>query len=139
MRFLTPLLLVLSAFGISSVFARMNHVNTRSGTHPSIARRQHKLPRLLSDTCVQVEASVIISAMVDLVDSLLLDLDLDLDLFAKADVCLCISSISLFIKTDVRIQAMVEHVGQEKVELMLEAIVSCLNHSDRARLTSYYA
>jgi hypothetical protein len=101
----------------------MSHVASRSHDHASIARRQFRqLPRILSDTCVQLEASVLISAMVDLLDTLNM-IEFDLDLFAKADICLCLSSIPLFIHADARLQALVDLVGEEKVNIMLSALV----------------
>lgn len=123
MRF--QLTLIFSALNVSSTFARMNHASTRTHDHPSIARRQHQhQPLLLGDTCVQVKASVLINSMVEVVDSLnLLDTNTGLDLFAKADVCLCLSAVSLFVQTDIRLRAMVDLVGEDKTELMLRTLV----------------
>lgn len=143
MRFpIASLVLIISAFSVSSTFARMNHASARTHDHPSIARRQHQqLPRLLNDICVQIEASVVAQAIGDLlaVQNLLgsgLGLGLDLDVFAKADICLCLSAVPLFVHTDIRIQALVDLVDEGQIEAMLTALVRlivCLQVSSAHR------
>jgi hypothetical protein len=117
-------LYVVSALCVSSAFARMDHVvSSRSHDHPAIARRQHQLPRTLSDLCVQIEASVLTSTIADLLDSSYEEVDPDVDLYAKSDICICLSSVSLFLQTDKRMQSVTKIVGDDKAEEMLKYLV----------------
>jgi hypothetical protein len=111
----------------------MTHINSRSHDHPSIARRQRQVPRLANDVCIKTEASVFTSAMVELVDSSHVEYDVEIDLYAKSDICLCLSSVPLFIQTDKRTKTLVDCVGEEKVEKKIKSLVrfilSCKCHT----------
>ena len=107
MRFLSTLVF-LSALSALPVFARMNQLVSRtSHDHPAIAHRQHHPKRaILTDICASVDISVLqkISALKLLETSASIEVH----------ICLCITLVPIFVKTDHRIKDYVERVGEKE-------------------------
>jgi hypothetical protein len=131
MRFLSFLFSLL-AFSALQVFARMNQL--ASGTshdHPTIARRQHH-PRgtSLADICAPIDISLLekISAAGILKTSASLEVH----------ICICISVVPIFVKTDVRAKGYVDHVGEQSAIINIKDMVRLLNSVvGSKRLTVY--
>lgn len=118
MRFLTTLFL-LSALPALPVFARMNQLVSRtSHDHPVIARRQHTPARTeLTDICASIDVSSLLKiSALGLVDA---------GAAVEVHVCICITVVSMFVKTDVRIKDFVNRVGEENAVITIRDMVSC--------------
>jgi len=76
-----------------------------------------------------LEVMIILPSLVDNINSLVLldssyeEVDPDVDLYAKSDICICLSSVSLFLQTDKRMQSVTKIVGDDKAEEMLKYLV----------------
>jgi len=97
MRFLSTLFL-LSVLSTLPVFARMDQLVSRtSNDHPAVARRQHHAMRTsLTDICAPIDLSV-------LHKSSALGL-LEASAAVKVHICICVTVVPVFVKTDVRIK-----------------------------------
>jgi hypothetical protein len=120
MRFLS-ILFFLSALSILPVFSRMNQLVSRtSHDHPAIALRQHN-PRktILTDLCASVDMSVLqkVSA------PKLLETSASVDVH----ICICITVVPIFIKTDHRIKDYVDRVGEKEAISTVNDLVKLLN------------
>lgn len=107
MRFLS-ILFFLSALSTLPVFARMNQLVSRtSHDHPAIARRQHHPKRsILTDICASVDVSAF--------EKLSVKNLLDSSASVEVHICICISVVPIFVKTDRRIKDYVDRVGEKK-------------------------
>jgi len=120
MRFLS-ILVFLSALFTLPAFARMNQLVSRtSHDHPAIARRQHHPKKaVLADICATVDISVLqkISAakLLEAVTSV------------EVHICICITVVPLFVKTDHRIKDYVDRVGEKKATSTINEMVRLLN------------
>lgn len=116
MRFLSSLLL-LSILSILPVLARMNQlVSKTSHDHPAIARRQHYPMRTtLTDICAPIDVSVLqkISA-VGLLEA---------SASVKVHICICITVVPVFVKTDARIKSYVDQVGEKNAVVAIRNMV----------------
>jgi hypothetical protein len=120
MRF-SSILFGLSALCTLPVFARMNQLASRtSNDHPAIARRQHH-PRIsvLTDICASVDLSVLKTLSI-------LSL-LEASASVEAHICLCITAVPIFVKTDPRIKEYVERVGENKATSAVNDMVKPLD------------
>ena len=120
MRF-SSILFFLSAVFTLPAFARMNQLVSRtSHDHPAIARRQHHPTRaVLADICATVDISVLqkISAA-KLLEAVT---------YVEVEICICISVVPLFVKTDHRIKDYVDRVGEKKATSTMNEMVRLLN------------
>ena len=116
MRFLS-ILFLLSALSALPVFARMNQLVSRtSHDHPAIALRQHHPKRtVLADIC----ASVDISALKKISVTKLLETGASIELH----ICICITVVPIFVKTDHRIKDYVDRVGEKKATSTINDMV----------------
>ena len=120
MRFFSSLFF-LSALLALPAFARMNQLVSRtSHDHPAIARRQHHPKRAaLADICATVDISVLqkISAtkLLEAVTSV------------EVHICICITLVPIFVKTDHRIKDYVDRVGEKKATSTIKDMVRLPN------------
>ena len=119
MRFLSTLVF-LSVLSALPVLARMNQLVSRtSHDHPAIARRQHHPKRaILTDICATVDISVLqkISAttLLEAVTSV------------EVHICICITLVPIFVKTDHRVKEYVDRVGEKKATSTIKDMVRLL-------------
>ena len=120
MRFLS-ILVFLSAFSALPAFARMSQLVSRtSHDHPAVALRQHHPKRaVLADVC----ASVDISALKKLSIIKLLETSASLEVH----ICLCISVVPIFVKTDHSIKEYVDRVGEKEATSTIKDMVRLLS------------
>jgi len=116
MRFLSTLVLLSALFALPAL-ARMNQLVSRtSHDHPAIALRQHH-PRkaILADICASIDISVLqkVSAakLLDVVASV------------EVHICICITVVAIFVKTDHRIKDYVDRVGEKKATSTINDMV----------------
>ena len=99
----------------------MNQLVSRtSHDHPAIARRQHHLKRAtLTDICATVDISVLkkISAakLLEAVTSV------------EVHICICLTLVSTFVKTDHRIKEYADRVGEKKATSTIKDMVRLPN------------
>lgn len=115
-------LFFLLAFSILPVFARMNQLVSRtSHDHPVIAHRQHHPKRAsLIDVCAPIDISLLskISAAGMLETSA----------SAEVHICICVSAVSIFVKTDVRVKGFVDRVGEQNAVIKIKEMVGFPNN-----------
>jgi len=107
MRFLS-ILLFLSALSTLPAFARMNQLVSRtSHDHPVIARRQHHPIRAttLTDVCGSINVSALQRISVLGI--------LEASASAEVHICICITVVPAFVRTDARIKDYVDRVGEK--------------------------
>ena len=121
MRFLSTLFF-LSAFSTLPAFARMNQLVSRTNNdHPAIARRQHHPMRTpLTDICASVDLSVLPKISVAGL--------LEASISVEVDICLCVTVVPLFVKTDLRIKDYVNIVGEIGAITAIQDIVRLLDN-----------
>ena len=119
MRFFSSLFFLSALFAFPT-FARMNQLVSRtSHDHPAIARRQHHPKRaILTDICATVDISVLqkISAttLLEAVTSV------------EVHICICITLVPIFVKTDHRVKEYVDRVGEKKATSTIKDMVRLL-------------
>ena len=120
MRF-SSILFLLSALSAVPVLARMNQLASRTTQdHPAIASRQHHPKRaILIDVCASVGISVHkkVSALG------LLEAGADVEVH----ICLCLSLVPVFVKTDHSIKDYVDRMGEKKAISTINEMVTPLN------------
>jgi len=119
MRFFSSLFFLSALFALPA-FARMNQLVSRtSHDHPAIAHRQHHPKRILADICANVDISVLqkISAtkLLQAVASV------------EVHICICITLVPAFVKTDHRVKDYVDRVGEKKAASTIKDMVRLLN------------
>lgn len=128
MRFLSTLF-ILSVLSALPVFARMDQMVSRtSRDHPAIARRQHHTMRTsLADICAPVDLSLLPKVSVAGL--------LEVDAAIKVHICICVSVVPVFVKTDFRIKGYVDLVGEKDAVINIRNMVrlllsGCMGSSD---------
>jgi len=120
MRF-SSILFFLSAFSVFPVFARMNQLVSRtSHDHPAIARRQHH-PRKSAptDVCASIDISVLLKVSAAKL--------LEASASVEVHICICITVVPTFVKSDVRIKDYVDRVGEKNAIIAIREMVRHAN------------
>jgi len=95
-------------------------VSKTSRDHPAIARRQHHTTRAsLTDICAPVDL-----ALLHKVSAAGL---LEAGATIKVHICICVTVVPLFVKTDVRIKGYVDLVGEKDAVINIRNMVRLLN------------
>jgi len=103
-------------------------VSRTSRDHPAIASRQHHTMRAsLADICASVDLSLLPKVSVAGL--------LEVDAAIKVHICLCVTVVPMFVKTDVRIKDYVDLVGETDAVINIRNMVrlllnSCADSSD---------
>ena len=120
MRFLSALF-ILSTLSTLPVFARMDQLVSRtSHDHPAIARRQHHPMRTsLTDICAPIDLSVLRSVSAAGL--------LKASATVEVHICICVTVVPVFVKTDVRIKDYADRVGEENAIINIRNMVRLLN------------
>ena len=116
MRSFNPLLVSILSF-ITFVASGPLHPNTHSSrlAENPISSRQFHYPRTLIDVCANVDLSLLLNNVLGLnLGSLL------------GHSCLCLSAFPLDLKTDTHLEAVVNILGETKVEALLKNLVRCV-------------
>ena len=114
-------LFILSAISIFPVVARMNQLVSRTThDHPAIARRQHHPTRAsLVDICAPIDVSLLAKISAAGI--------LDATASVEVHICICISLVPVFVKTDVRVKGFVDHVGEQNAIIRIKDMVKLLS------------
>ncbi|KAF9652489.1 hypothetical protein BDM02DRAFT_3160966 [Thelephora ganbajun] len=120
MRFLS-ILFFLSTLSTLPVFARMNQLVSRtSRDHPAIARRQHhSMITSLTDICASIDISAFQVSIVGMLEA---------SASIEVHICICISIVPIFVRTDVRVKDYANRVGEQNAII---AIRDMIKTSDR--------
>ena len=120
MRFFSSLFF-LSALSVLPAFARMNQLVSRtSNDHPIIAHRQHQpVKASLLDVCAPVDISLLVK-----VSALGI---LEASASVEAHICICVSVVPVFVKSDIRIRDYVDRVGESVAITKIKELVRSLN------------
>lgn len=94
-------------------------VSRTSHDHPAIARRQHHPKRTtLTDICAPIDLSVLHS--VSAIGLLKASAGLEVH------ICICVTVVPMFVKTDVRIKDYVDRVGENNAIINIRDMVRLL-------------
>ena len=116
MRLATTLLLVtLTALHFASARKSQGRLKQhRSLSQSKSSRRDHQ-PRALLDVCASVDADLLSGQSI---------LGIPLDGLLDTDICLCLSTLPLYLETNVKVSTLIDLLGLAEVSAFLNALVS---------------